>query len=395
MPTLVSKAARLALCVATLSAIGVLGAVGAGASSAADASINAHGSVVGHVYLDDNTTGANTIGAFDRYADGSLSPVPGSPFSAGGAGTGAGLASQGAIQISSDGHYLIAVDAGSNQISVLKIKADGALDLVPGGLVSSGGTTPVSVAVHDGLVYVANASAHDPNYTGFTLNAGGQLRPLAGSTVSLPDNSEPGDVTFNSTGNILIGARVNTSEIDSFAVGANGLLTPSADSPIPAQATGPFGSEFNPTDPSQLFVTNAHAGAGLGSVSAFSVADDGALSSIGGSPFANGQSGTCWVEISHDGKYLFAVNTGSGEISSYAIAHDGALTLLGNTPVSQSGGVGAVDARLSPDGSTLYVNESRADAVAAFSVDGGTLTELSSSPTSLPSGALPAGIVVN
>ena len=61
----------------------------------------------------DNTAGTNTIAAFDRNADGSLSPVPGSPFAAGGAGTGKGLASQGALQLSSDGRYLIAVDAGS------------------------------------------------------------------------------------------------------------------------------------------------------------------------------------------------------------------------------------------------------------------------------------------
>ena len=59
--------------------------------------------VVGHVYVNDNTAGTNTIGAFNRHADGTLTPAAGSPFTAGGAGTGAGLASQGAIQISADG----------------------------------------------------------------------------------------------------------------------------------------------------------------------------------------------------------------------------------------------------------------------------------------------------
>ncbi len=87
------------------------------------------------------------------------------------------------------------------------------------------------------------------------------------------------------------------------------------------------------------------------------------------------------------------MNTGSGQISSYQIASTGALTLLGNTPVSNSGGVGAVDASVSPDGRTLYVNESRVDAVGAFAINGGTLTELSSSPVSLPAGATPAGLV--
>jgi 6-phosphogluconolactonase len=103
----------------------------------------------------------------------------------------------------------------------------------------------------------------------------------------------------------------------------------------------------------------------------------------------------CWVEITHDGQFLFTVNTASGTISRYRIAHDGALTLLGSTPVSQTGGVGAVDARLSPDGGFLYVDESRIGKVGAFAVHGGNLTELSSSPTSLPAGATPAGIVVS
>src|ERR1700724_1651114 len=38
--------------------------------------------VTGHVYLDDDTAGSNTIAAFDRHADGSLTPLPGSPFAA-------------------------------------------------------------------------------------------------------------------------------------------------------------------------------------------------------------------------------------------------------------------------------------------------------------------------
>jgi DNA-binding beta-propeller fold protein YncE len=101
------------------------------------------------------------------------------------------------------------------------------------------------------------------------------------------------------------------------------------------------------------------------------------------------------VEISHDGHFLFTVNTGSGTISRYSIAPRGALTLLGSTPVGATGGVGAVDARLSPDGHTLFVDESKIGAVGAFAVTGGKLTELASSPTSLPAGATPAGIAVN
>jgi hypothetical protein len=171
-----------------------------GAAAAASA-------VVGHVYVNDNTGGVNTIGAFDRHADGTLTPITGSPFAAGGVGTGTEIASQGALQSSSDGRYLLAVDAGSDQISVLRIKPDGSLKPVGGGPVSSNGVDPVSIAVYGDLVYVANAgtstSSGETDYTDFTLNSGGHLRPLAGSTVALPDGSQPGDVLFSSDGSKL------------------------------------------------------------------------------------------------------------------------------------------------------------------------------------------------
>jgi 6-phosphogluconolactonase (cycloisomerase 2 family) len=51
------------------------------------------------------------------------------------------------------------------------------------------------------------------------------------------------------------------------------------------------------------------------------------------------------------------------------------------------------DARLSPDGDTIWVVDPGADAVSGFTVDGGSLTELSTSPA--PVGAAPSGIVVS
>jgi 6-phosphogluconolactonase len=362
----------------------------AGAASAASG-------VVGHVYVNDNTGGVNTIGGFDRHADGTLTPMPGSPFVAGGVGTGKGLASQGSLQQSSDGRYLLAVDAGSNQVSVLRIQSGGSLKRVGDGPVSSNGVNPVSIAVHGRLVYVANAgtatSTGGTNYTGFTLSRGGHLRPLPGSTVTLPDASQPGDVLFSPDGRKLVGTRVATSLIDSFTVDRDGRLTAAPGSPIAAQGIGPFGSEFRPTNGAQLFVSNAHnVGPGTGTVSAFAVGANGALTSIGASPFPDNQTAPCWVEISHDGRYLFAVNTASGSISRYSIATGGSLTLLGSTPIKAAGT--PQDARLSPDGNTLWVVDPTADHVSGFAVNGGSLTELPASPTPAPVGAAPAGIVV-
>ena len=358
-----------------------------------------HSTVVGHVYVNDNSAGTNTIAAFDRHANGSLTPEPGSPFATGGAGLGAGTGSQGAVEVTPDGRYLLAVDAGSNQISVLRIHHDGSLSTIAGGPVSSHGIEPVSVAISrwgsKDLVYVANAGDGGANYTGFTLSQHGQLRHLSGSTVPLPDGSVLGDVLFNATGTVLAGTRVGTQLVDSFNVGRNGLLYAAPGSPFAAQGPGPIGSEFSPVRPNQLFVSNAHGGANKGTVSAFRVSRAGVLSSIGASPFADNQTAPCWVEISHDGRYLFTSNTAVPSISRYSIASNGSLTLLGSTPLSATAEKGPVDLRLSPNGKNLYVVDSGSSAITTFAVHGGALTELASSPTALPAGTSPVGIVVD
>jgi 6-phosphogluconolactonase len=361
-------------------------------NASAQTSGGAWSPVVGHAYVDDNTSTANTLAAFDRHADGSLTPIPGSPFAIGGAGLGHGLGSQGAIQVTADRRYLLAVDAGSNQISVLRLDEDGRPTLV-GSPLSSGGVEPVSIAVaSDGLVYVANVGTGGSNYTGFRLHRDGALTPIPGSAVAVPEGSGVGDVFFNSTADHLVGTRDNTSLVDSFVVADDGRLRAAPGSPFPAQSLGPIGAEFRPTDPWQLYVSNAHAGAGLGTVSAFHVGRGGQLSSIGASPFADFQTAPCWVEISHDGRYLFAVNTASATVSTYRIAHDGSLTLFATTGFKD--GAGAVDARLAPDGRTLSVTGGAAHVVTTFAVSGGALTELARSPVPLPADSSPVGLVV-
>jgi 6-phosphogluconolactonase len=229
--------------------------------------------------------------------------LPGSPFPAGGAGLGAGLASQGAIQATEDGRYLLAVDAGSNQISVLRIGWDGSLTPTAGSPFASGGVEPDSIAVNHGLVYVSNTGAGGTNYTGFTLSPSGQLYPIPGSTVTLPAGSGPGEIVLNSNNTKLARMRVTTSLIDNFTLDPSGRPHAAPGSPSPAKGLGPFGSQFRPTNPDQLFVDNAHNGTGLGTVSAFTDLPNGALSPIGASPFPDFQTAPCWQVISPDGRF--------------------------------------------------------------------------------------------
>ena len=150
--------------------LGLAAAAAVAVPASASASTASYASpVVGHVYVNDNTKGANTIAAFDRHADGALTPVAGSPFAAGGAGTGAGLASQGAIQIT-PGRPVPDRRRRRQQPGLGAADRPGRL---AGARARRGGLLrrrpPVSIAVHGGLVYVANAGAVGANYTGFRL----------------------------------------------------------------------------------------------------------------------------------------------------------------------------------------------------------------------------------
>jgi 6-phosphogluconolactonase len=352
--------------------------------------------VVGHVYVNNNSAVHNGVAGFNRHLDGRLTPLAGSPFPTGGAGTGTPIGSAGAIQFSADGQFVLAVDPASNDISVLRVKPDGSLRLV--GTESSHGTTPVSIAVHGFLVYVANTGPGGSDYTGFWF-LGGHLFPLWGSTIALPDSAAPGEILFSGDGRTLIATRVGPSAgpsfIDSFRVGFFGRLIPAPDSPIPAQRIGPFGSAFRPTNPHQLFVSNAHDGAGLGSVSVYHVARGASLTAINGSPFADNQTAPCWVAITPNGNQLFAINTASSSISRYRIAPDGGLTLLGSTPMSGPTNLRPFDAQVDPSGRYLYVVDAGAVAVSAFAITGSSLTELGSSPASISGGAAPFGLIVN
>ena len=107
---------------------------------------------------------------------------------------------------------------------------------------------------------------------------------------------------------------------------------------------------------------------------------------------------------------LLSILSIAGAISIGAMSPGPSFVMVARTAVSSSradglaaalgmgaGGVlfaGAEDARLSPDGSTLWVVDAGADAVSGFTVDGGTLVELPTSPTPGPAGASPSGLVV-
>jgi 6-phosphogluconolactonase len=316
----------------------------------------------GAVYTLTNDSAGNAVQVFGRAGDGSL--TPGGQFATGGSGTGAGLGSQGAIAL--DDRWLFAVNAGSDSISSLAVKGD-ALELVDS--VPSGGDRPISVTVHDGLLYVLNAGGAG-NITGFTVSHGGQLAPLAGSSLPLTGAAtDPPQVSFDPTGRLLVVTEKATNLVDLYSVDAGTGLA-SGPSPQPSAGQTPFGFGFDKRG--HLIVSEAFGGAvDQSAVSSYEV-DGSTIAPITASAPTT-ETAACWIVVTKDGRFAYTTNTGSGSISGYRVSRVGALTLLDADGRTGLTGPGPIDMALSTSSRFLYALNAGNGTISGFRVgaDGG------------------------
>jgi DNA-binding beta-propeller fold protein YncE len=356
------KKTRLALVAAAV----VLAAVITGRGTAA-------GSAHDFVYTETNAASGNAIQIYSTGADGSL--VPQGSVATGGLGTGAALASQGSVVVR--GPQLFAVNAGDNTISAFRRGADGSLTPM-GAAVSSGGSEPISLTVHGQLLYVLDAGSL--TISGFTIGGNG-LSPLPGSTRPLtPGASSPEQIGFNPGGRVLVVTEKASNTIDTFGVNPSGR--PSSAHSNASTGDGPYGFAFDTQG--QLLVTDASsnavsvyalgsrgnltlingpvstngqgapcwlaiAGSGRfaysantasGTISGFSLQNgrlalldpSGISASPGASPFD--------LAVSPDGHFLYNLASGSNLIAAFRLHSDGSLTATGTAtglPASEAG----------------------------------------------------------
>lgn len=325
------------------------------------------------VYTITNQVSSNAVAVFTRAADGTLTAA--GRYATGGTGTGAGLGSQGAVTLSSDGRLLFAVNAGSNDVSVLSVGAGG-LSLLS--RTPSGGALPTSVTVYRNVVYVLNAGG-DGNITGFTLDAGGGLTPIAGSTKSLSGAATaPAQVSFSPDGRQLVVAERGTNLLDVYPVNDDGVAGDRES--FPTAGGTPFGFAFGPRK--LLFVSEAAA---PGSASSYLLNRGGNLRLVSGAVVTH-QGAPCWAVVTVDGRFGYTGN-GAGSVSGFSIEPNGMIRLLdsdGATAVI-SGGIN--DIALSANSRYLYaLKTGGAQEIHAFRIQAdGNLTPLGAV------GGLPAG----
>jgi len=203
---------------------------------------------VGAVYAGTNNNGpaGNWVVGFGRRADGTLVPLD--VYETDGAGRAAAssppprlnsLIAEDSI-IAVNDRYLLVVNAGSNDVTSFRINSDYSLSRVD--VEPSGGTAPISLAHHNGVVYVANADEdgtftappnQSGNITAMRIDpATGALTRIAGFSLSL--RGRPADLEVTPDGGWLLVSSLNAAspqlpqptaaEISSFRIQGDGTV---------------------------------------------------------------------------------------------------------------------------------------------------------------------------
>lgn len=316
----------------------------------------------GPVFVQTDNPAGNTIVAYRRAADGSLRQR--GTFATGGRGGVLDgsvvdhLASQGALAYDGVHHLLLAVNAGSDTVTVFAAEGD---TLRREQVVPSGGAFPVSVTVHDDRVYVLNAR-DGGSVQGYRIAGGTRLEPVPGGdrqlgldTATAPEFTHtPGQVSFTPDGSrLVVTTKAGGSSIEVFSVLPSGAL---AGPPAVTEVGGavPFGFTFD--EHGRLIVTDAATNAVL----TFAVRRDGSAVELDDAP--TGQLATCWIVRAGD--RFYASNAGSGTLSGFRQTGRATLEPLGETAT----GAGTVDSAVTPDERFLYVQTGATGGVDAFRV---------------------------
>lgn len=292
----------------------------------------------GWVYVLSNQESGNSVIIFERDADGGL--VRKGIVPTGGLGAGRGhdledasdaLVSQGALIASPDRKFLFAVDAGSNEVSSLSVDG-GKVELVS--RVPSGGTRPVSVALHDDLLYVANAGGLAPNtngpsasVAGFKVDGEGKLTAIDGAVTNLPGGpmAAPSQVSFNPAGTKLVVTERQANKIDVFPIGEDGKLGTGVSNK--SSGPGPFTATFRGKD---TLVSSEVVGSNYkyGALSTYKLKDDNTLEVMTAS-LSTVELAACWtVDSLLDPNVLYLGNAQSGTISGIRFDKDGKASVF-------------------------------------------------------------------
>jgi DNA-binding beta-propeller fold protein YncE len=295
------------------------------------------------------------IGGFDLGADGSLAPIPGSPFP----GEGPGLGGLWDLAFTPDGTRAITGFFFTGGVQGYRVPASGIFELA-GGALPTASATGVAITPDGRFVYVSTREFGGKAAEGilrFAINADGTLTSLG--PPALLDESY--GLTVTPDGRFLFAQQGN--QIARFAIGADGGLTPLGLTPLGlTPATGVFHLMASPAG-GFLFAEIT------GGLASYAIGPDGGLAKVGPTAPIK-EPGIEISAVAPDGRHVYVPDRSADQIDTVAIAPDGTPSLVG-------GGVAIQDPEsvaVSPDGRYLvfYRAGGAADGigVAALGADG-------------------------
>jgi 6-phosphogluconolactonase (cycloisomerase 2 family) len=297
----------------------------------------------GLVFTMNNAAAANHVIIFTRNENGTLARQD--SLATDGRGSGPHpvfgtdpLESQDALILSDDERFLFVVNAGSNEVTSFRL-GSGTLTRVS--RVSSGGAFPVSLAHRGNVLYVVNAN-NGGNISGFRVGADGALTPLANSTRPLSGAAmpAPGSIRISPNGQTLVVTEKATNNLVIYPLDTNGI--PGTRAVVPAPGPTPFGADFDAAG--RYILSEGNVGPMRAAVPDGSTVSSATLTGTGISVITDSapttETAACWIQITRDGRFAYTTNTGSGSITGFSISGSGALTRLtadGKTGVTGMG----------------------------------------------------------
>ena len=247
--------------------------------------------------------------------------------------------------VGSVGNFLFASNDISNDVSVFSINPDywdfescGGLAVRNRGLTGRSGGISLAATPDGKFLMAGNAGSN--NVTVFSIATNGVLAPVVGSPF--PAGGPPDGMKISPNGLFLATALTNPVAVLSIA--SNGALTPVSGSPF--QSSGAASGIDIRCSGNQLFAGNFFTGTNNpATVDVFSLAANGALTPISGSPFSGsgiGSAGSAGVLLSPNNQFLFVSNTNGDSITVFNVATNGSLTQVGSPFPVNSGGNPAV-----------------------------------------------------
>jgi len=347
-------------------------ALSAGAlTSTMHAADNSFGSA-STVFVMTNDTVKNEVLAYQRLFDGRLTLKE--RFVTGGRGSGGTtdpLQSQGSLTLSHDRNLLFAINSGSGTISSFHLLGSlpVLVDQKP-----TGGSEPVAVAEHNGIVYVLNAGGNGA-IVAFRVDDFGLLQEIPNSTVHLTATHSGGSsISVSPDGKTLAVIEKVPNNIDTLPIHPDGTLGQIV---INHSITpGVFAAIFTPNG--KLVVSeNQPNGTDVSSISSYTINADGTVTAISQSLQTLGD-GNCWNVITPNGKYVYVDNSATATVAGFSVAANGSLTPIAGTILSSNpAGTTNLDIAASSDGKFIYTMNSGTGSVGIYSVNSdGTLVSL-------------------